>query len=189
LAQGVNGAQIYGLQEAYESALGMKAKEVKPTTSFRGCLNIGDTINHTDRSVAISVHMYPYVMEAKAPAAKKWSTLSNLAQSDGSSTSDLPPLSHAVQMIRKYVVKNSDTTDQQSHTDTAKDGDTPMGDGHPGMRDNKSDEVDANVLEKVYPFGKTLVKITADEEAYLKQSTSPGMWVYGFLSKSAVSCI
>jgi hypothetical protein len=183
LAQGVTGAQIYGLQEAYENAQGMKVKEVKPTTSFRGCLNIGDTVHHTDRSVAISVHMYPYVTEAKAPAAKKWSTLSNLTQSDGSSTSDLPPLSHAVHMIRKYVVKNSDTPD------TAKDGDTPMGDGLPGTRDNKSNEVDANVLEKVYPFGKTLVKITAAEEAYLQQSTSPGMWVYGFLSKSAVSCI
>lgn len=90
-------------------------------------------------------------------------------------------------MIRKYVVKNSDTPDEPSPAGTAKDGDTPMEDSQPGTRNNKSNEVDANVLEKVYPFGKTLVKISADEEAYLKLDTSPGMWVYGFLSKSAVS--
>ncbi|CAO3576904.1 unnamed protein product [Absidia cylindrospora] len=181
LSDNVDGATMYSIEEAYESAKGMKTKEVKPTPSYRGFLNIGDPVKYSDRSLAIGIHMYPHMMEAKAPAMKKWSTLSDLALDNdqaGSSSSEPRTLSHGVEMIRQYRVKEDDTSKTETPTPANLDTQEPQQDA--------TDVVDENELEKVYPFGKTLVKITQEEEDYLQLKTSSGMWIYGFMSKSAV---
>ncbi|KAI8082883.1 SPOC like C-terminal domain-containing protein [Halteromyces radiatus] len=171
LSQTVPGATIHSIHEAYENAKGMKTKEIKPMPSYRGFLYLGDPRMYDQRALSININMFPLTSVAHPPAAKKWSTLSDLVQNKNNDASSSPRhLTHAVNMIRKYRLKdtgNNTDTQQPAHDDSFLD-------------------VDPNTLEKVYPFGKTLVKITAEEEEYLRIQTTPGMWIIGFLGKDAV---
>ncbi|KAI8379437.1 SPOC like C-terminal domain-containing protein [Radiomyces spectabilis] len=179
---------IYSLEEAYETASAFRTKEVRPTPAFRGFLQLGDPKQYPDTSLAISVFMYARTYEYRLPSAKKWSALSDTAE-------DLPAseLTHQVTMERRYKLKPSNYTGRKGTDADGDDNEADQGEpaasgaGQQESTDNdtsKQDEPGAEVaetdLERAYMYGKTVLKLSEEEERYLQLETEPGMTILGF---------
>lgn len=145
---------------------------MRPTPIFRGFLHLGNNETYGTRALTASVNMYAYTSEVKPPAAKKWSTLSdlNLANRESLSTSGSMATkpSYRVETERRYRIKNT-------------------GDISSTQMDVDINALTDDTMEKAYCFGKSLVQVTREEEDALVLPTSPGMWIHGFYKKSAVS--
>ncbi|KAI9302799.1 SPOC like C-terminal domain-containing protein, partial [Cunninghamella echinulata] len=171
IIKNIPNGSIHSLSEAYESTQEFKTKEMRPTPIFRGFLHLGNNETYGTRALTASVNMYAYTSEVKPPAAKKWSTLSdlNLANRESLSTSDSMATkpSYRVETERRYRIKN-------------------IGDISSTQMDVDINALTDDAMEKAYCFGKSLVQVTREEEDALVLPTSPGMWIHGFYKKSAV---
>ncbi|KAF8985542.1 ATP-dependent DNA helicase II subunit 2 [Entomortierella lignicola] len=150
---------IFSIDEALDITSQFYSKKVKPTSVYRGTLNLGDPETHPDTSLSISVQMFPSIMEAKLPTTKKYSTLSE------SRADDLPE-GHTgiVNQSRTYKLKV---------TSANADGDI-----------EEETEVPADALEKAYMYGKTIVPIRSVDLDVYKLRTAKGLTILGFFAAS-----
>lgn len=143
-----------------------RIKPVKPVTTFRGSLTIGDE-THYKNTVQIPVERYPRTKQARAPGATKFSEASEqqtmvaqasqLHRRDGNYQADIPASTHQVLPARSYKLKDGTEVE------------------------------DKNLLERGYNYGRTIVPMSRADEEFLKFKTQPGLQVLGFLEAEAAS--
>ncbi|KAI8576665.1 hypothetical protein K450DRAFT_256125 [Umbelopsis ramanniana AG] len=149
---------IIPMKDAVDMLSTFKVKTVNPTPVFRGELLLGDAAAHPLESLSVPVFMYARTYEAKLPTAKKWSALSDTHAGEQA-------LTHDVGKEVSYKIKGSN---KQAN------GATEQG------------NINSYDLEHAYPFGKSLVVITAEDEKFMKIETKAGMFILGFLSASSI---
>lgn len=146
---------------------------------------LGDPAAHPLESLSVPVFMYARTYEAKLPTAKKWSALSDMQAGSQS-------LTHDVGKEVSYKVKGSNKQANGGGDLEAQTAQSEMN----GSAEASTSEAAADVgninsydLEHAYPFGKSLVVITAEDEKFMKIETKAGMFILGFLSASSVRVI
>ncbi|CAO3668533.1 unnamed protein product [Umbelopsis ramanniana] len=174
--------EIIPMKDAVDMLSTFKVRTVNPTPVFRGELLLGDPAAHPPESLSVPVFMYARTYEAKLPTAKKWSALSD-TQAGGQS------LTHDVGKEVSYKVKGSNKEANGGGDSEAQTAESVVN----GSAEASTSEAAADLgninsydLEHAYPFGKSLVVITAEDEKFMKIETKAGMFILGFLSASSI---
>ncbi|OZJ05657.1 hypothetical protein BZG36_01514 [Bifiguratus adelaidae] len=173
LSEFVAGASgtLLTLQEALDESNAFRVKKVKPTTTYRGTLDLGDPIQHPDTAINIPVHMYPRTKEAKPPGAKKWSVLAESAAMEPSTSQGAVSRTHEVTLSRTYKLKP--TEDEAGDIN--------------GIADLEGEQdIAQEDLEKAYSYGRTLVPIRKVDEEVLKLRTHKGLSILGFVKSDTL---
>ncbi|KAI8590134.1 SPOC like C-terminal domain-containing protein [Geranomyces variabilis] len=150
----------------------LRSREVRPSPVFRGPLVIGDTELYPERSISIPVAAYNKTAQATLPTAKKWSSLAE-------NIPDAPRMDESfgrVDMERKYKFVAAEDLDPNNV-------DAGAATGAPDEEDADVDKAD---LVKAYKYGKTLVPLSAEDEAAMKLRTVKGMSIIGFVKRELV---
>lgn len=142
-----------------------RIKPVRPVTTFRGILSIGDE-EKFGNSIQMAVERYPKTKQAKVPSASKFSTASETKsiiasasqgyRSDQAQSEDIKA-THQVVPSRTYKLQDGEELEDRSQ------------------------------LEKGYSYGKTIVPVTKADEDFLQFESKAGLQILGFLDAGAVS--
>lgn len=150
--------------EVVESMATPRIKTVRPVTTFKGILSIGNADTFTN-AVQINVERYPKTKQAKAPAATKFSLAAETRSvhmqasqkpEDDSGRDDFLGTTHQVVPSRAYKLQDGQELAGRSQ------------------------------LEKGYSYGKTIVPISKADEDFLKFETQVGLQILGFLEAENV---
>lgn len=150
--------------EVAESLNTPRIKPVRPVTTFRGSLTIGDPQKFAN-TIEISVERYPKTKQAKTPSASKFSvaaeTHSVIAQASqvgthGEGGDDEARPTHQVLPSRTYKLQDGEE-----------------------LADNSQ-------LEKGYAYGKTVVPISRADEDFLQFETTASLQILGFVDADTV---
>lgn len=143
--------------EVAESILTPRIRPVRPVTTFRGTLTIGDPTNFAN-TVEIPVERYPKTKQAKTPTASKFSAaaethaiIAHASQRNGPQQEGEPGPTHQVLPARVYKLQDGEEL------------------------------ADSSQLEKGYAYGKTVVPISQADEDFLKFPTTVGLAILGFI--------
>jgi ATP-dependent DNA helicase 2 subunit 2 len=168
---------IIDLKDALDQLSTFKVKNVNPTPVFRGDIILGDKEAHPDEALSIPVFMYARTYESKLPTAKKWSALSEMQENKIQwPTHDVgKEVSFRVKGSKSSADEGQASVTQADNEDANETGETSA----PLLSDQD--------LERAYPFGKSLVVVTQEDERFMKMSTRAGMFIIGFLSATKVS--
>lgn len=166
---------IIDLKDALDQLSTFKVKSVNPTPVFRGDIILGDKQAHPDEALSIPVLMYARTYEFKPPTAKKWSALSEMQ--DNKTQWPTHDVGKEVAFRVKGSKSSSEANGQSSVTQADNDDDGES--SRPLLGDQD--------LERAYPFGKSLVVVTQEDERFMKMSTRAGMFIIGFLNATKVS--
>lgn len=152
------------MEEVISAMANPRIKPVRPVTTFRGILSIGDE-EKFGNSIQIAVERYPKTKQAKVPSASKFSTASEtksiIASASQSYRSDQngpgqAQATHQVIPSRTYKLQDGEELDDRSQ------------------------------LEKGYSYGKTIVPVTKADEDFLQFESKAGLQILGFLDSGAV---
>lgn len=192
-----NNVEMIMLNDAADQLSTFSIKNVHPTPVFRGDLNLGDVVEHPHQSLVVPVFMYARTYEAKLPTAKKWSALSETQTEEKFLTHDVGkevaykikgssnPVSNddasAVQTVDSYANGSAEaSTSASASAPTQASTSAPTSASAAG-------QITYEDLERAYPFGKSLVVITEEDEKFMKLSTKAGLFILGFVSADKVS--
>lgn len=177
------------LADALAENMEFHTKQVRPTPAFRGYLTLGDPTQDLETSLSIDFHMYAKTYPQRPPTGKKWSALSEGPPSSSAGTK----ASHEVIMEMKYRKKPSGGTrtaseNNNNNNDNTASTNTQGGEESMDVQQEQAEgeEIEPEALEKAFMFGKSIVTINSEIEAYLRLHTEPGMKILGFLSRDAV---
>ncbi|KAJ2956340.1 hypothetical protein NQZ79_g7801 [Umbelopsis isabellina] len=165
---------IIDLKDALDQLSTFKVKSVNPVPVFRGDIILGDKEAHPDEALSIPVLMYARTYEYKLPTAKKWSALSEMQ--DNKNQWPTHDVGKEVSFRVKGSKSSSEVNGQSSVTQADNDDDGES--SAPLLSDQD--------LERAYPFGKSLVVVTQEDERFMKMSTRAGMFIIGFLNATKV---
>jgi ATP-dependent DNA helicase 2 subunit 2 len=176
--------EIIPMKDAVDMLSTFKVKTVNPTPVFRGELLLGDAAAHPLESLSVPVFMYARTYEAKLPTAKKWSALSDMNTGE-------QPLTHDVGKEVSYKIKGSNKQangngNGDSEAQTAESDLNGSAEASTSKGVTEQGNINSYDLEHAYPFGKSLVVITEEDEKFMKIETKAGMFILGFLSASSV---
>jgi ATP-dependent DNA helicase 2 subunit 2 len=146
-------------------------KSVRPTTSYKGTLTLGDVGKYPDTSLQLEVERYPKIMPVKAPPAK-----SVVVKPEFSSDTVGPSVSpHATAKAEED--KGLAATVKRTHSYQVEDASAPG-----GKRD-----VDGEQLEKGFEYGRTAVHISNEDMEAATIPTWQCLDIVGFVSAKSVS--
>jgi ATP-dependent DNA helicase 2 subunit 2 len=188
-----NNVEMIMLNDAADQLSTFNIKNVHPTPVFRGDLNLGDVVQHPHQSLVVPVFMYARTYEAKLPTAKKWSALSE-------TQTDEKFLTHDVGKEVAYKIKGSsnpvsnEDASADSYANGSAEASTSASASAPTQASTSAPtsasaagQITYEDLERAYPFGKSLVVITEEDEKFMKLSTKAGLFILGFVSADKVS--
>ena len=175
--------ELLNLKDALDQLSTFKARVVNPTPVFRGDLMLGSVEEHPHETMVIPVQMYARTYEAKMHTAKKWSSLSELHGELEFPTHDV-----GKEVTFKIKGKSNSTLDNEaSEAQTADSIASASTSASAAIRTSAEQHITNQDLERAYPFGKSLVVITEEDEKFMKLSTKAGMHILGFLNADKVS--
>lgn len=152
--------------EVAQSLVIPRVKPVRPVTTFRGILSIGDATRFSN-TIQINVERYPKTKQGKVQPASKIS---------------------AAAETRSVIVQAS-----QSQSNVSASHDEAMRSTHqvvPSRIYKLSDGVelaDRSLLEKGYNYGRTIVPVSKADEDFLQFESKASLQVLGFLDAGSVS--
>jgi ATP-dependent DNA helicase 2 subunit 2 len=144
-------------------------KSVRPVTTYKGTLTLGDVARFPDTSLLLEVERYPKIMPVKAPSAKN--VVVKPEFSSGTVGPSAPPamakqeddsLAAAVKRARSYQVEDASAPG--------------------GKRD-----VDGEQLERGYEYGRTAVNVSKEDMEVATIPTRQCLDIVGFVSAKTVS--
>ncbi|GAB7339732.1 hypothetical protein MBLNU457_6297t1 [Dothideomycetes sp. NU457] len=163
LAEGCNG--VCGtLVQAIEELSIPRIKTVRPITSYKGYLTLGNPEDY-DTAMAIDIERYPKVMVAKPPTASSFVIRSDMAPGESTQPSSLPD--EGTNGDGLAGVKNARTYQ------------VPDESAPGGKRD-----FEAESLAKGYAYGSTAVYISESDRNVTTYETKPGMDIIGFVDRN-----
>lgn len=175
--------ELLNLKDALDQLSTFKARVVNPTPVFRGDLMLGSVEEHPHETMVIPVQMYARTYEAKMHTAKKWSSLSELHGELEFPTHDV-----GKEVTFKIKGKSNSTLDNEaSEAQTADSIASASTSASAAIPTSAEQHITNQDLERAYPFGKSLVVITEEDEKFMKLSTKAGMHILGFLNADKVS--
>jgi len=146
-------------------------KSVRPVTTYKGTLTLGDVGKFPDTSLQLEVERYPKIMLLRAPTAKQFvvkaefasDTVGPSAQSSATAKPEEDPDSlTAVKRARSYQVDDASAPG--------------------GKRD-----VEADQLERGYEYGRTAVNVSKEDLETVTLQTRQCLDIVGFVSAKTVS--
>jgi ATP-dependent DNA helicase 2 subunit 2 len=140
-------------------------KPVRPVTTYKGTLTLGDVAKFPDTSLQLEVERYPKIMLLKAPSAKSVVVQSECAADQAPAMAkpeDDVSLAAAVKRARSYQVDDNNAPG--------------------GKRD-----VDATQLERGYEYGRTAVNVSKEDMEVATIPTQQCLDIVGFVSAEKVS--
>ena len=146
-----------------------RLKTVKPVTSYKGQLTLGDPSKY-ETALCIDVERYPKVMVAKAPTASKYVVRSGL-EPGGSSTQ-----SSATMRNDAMDVDDSLAAVKQARSYQVDDAEAPGG----------KREVAVEELAKGYEYGRTAVPISESDFNVVRLESSASLDIVGFVDARQV---
>jgi len=151
---------VFGtLAEAIHELGKPRLKKVRPVTSFRGELTLGNLETY-DAAFSINVERYPRTAIAKPISASSYTTKTEKPGSDGEVSGD----GLASKGTDLQAVKNARA--YQIEDDAAAGG---------------TMDIEKEQMEKGYNYGRTVVPISATDEAITVLETEPGLQIVGFV--------
>lgn len=126
-------------------------KKVNPVSTFRGDLKLG--------SLVMPITMYTKIMEAKPPAAKKWS---GLAEAVG--PPERGPTFGQVMLDRSYSRVQANEEAQVDYN-----------------------QIDRAELIRAYRYGKDLIPFSQEDEEACRPATEKSMIALGFVKLSSIA--
>lgn len=185
-AAGDHLAVLGTLQQAVAEMSRPRLKSVRPVPSYRGTLTLGDVSaadgddrNPLSPSLSIDVERYPRTAIAKPVSASRFAVQqqqqgkAEADGGDGGAASDAalhqpeaprvkPEQLQTVTQARAYQVDRLDEAGQKM-------------------------DIDRDVMEKGYKYGRTVVPISATDEAVTVYPTEPSMQIVGFIAAPKAS--
>lgn len=145
------GGKFGTMQEALDWLSVPRIKTVRPVTTYKGQLQLGDPEND-DTLLSIDIERYPKTMIAKPPTASSF-----VLRQDGSSPADGMEV---VRSLRTYTVEHKD---------------------HPNSSAEGRIDVARDELARGFQYGKTAVHIAESDENITKMETEQGYQIIGFV--------
>ena len=145
------GGKFGTMQEALDWLSIPRVKTIRPMTTYKGQLQLGDPEND-EILLSIDVERYPKVMLAKPPTASSF-----VLRQDGSSQANGMEVVHN---LRNYIVDHKD---------------------HPNADAEGKLDVAREDLAKGFQYGRTAVHMAASDENITKMETEQGYQIIGFV--------
>jgi ATP-dependent DNA helicase 2 subunit 2 len=145
------GGNFGTMQEAIDWLSVPRIKAVRPVTTYKGQLLLGDPEND-ETLLSIDIERYPKTMIAKPPTASSF-----VLKQDGSSQVEGMEV---VRNLRTYTVEHKD---------------------HPSASAEGKLDVNRDELARGYLYGKTAVHIAESDENITKMETEQGYQIIGFV--------
>lgn len=182
-AAGDHLAVLGTLQQAVAEMSRPRLKSVRPVPSYRGTLTLGDVSaadgddkNPPSPSLSIDVERYPRTAIARPVSATRFAVQQGKSEAgggDGDAASGAalhqpegrrvkPEQLQTVTQARAYQVDRFDEAGQKM-------------------------DIDRDVMEKGYKYGRTVVPISATDEAVTVYPTEPSMQIVGFIAAPKAS--
>ena len=145
------GGKFGTMQEAFDWLAVPRIKAVRPVTTYKGSLQLGDP-EDDDTLLSIDIERYPKTMIARPPTASSF-----VLRQDGSSQADGMEV---VRNLRTYTVEHKDHENASAE----------------GKIDVSRDE-----LARGFQYGKTAVHMAESDENITKMETEQGYQIIGFI--------
>lgn len=155
-------------KDALDSLERLSTKQVKPTTTFRGLLSLGDCEKYGEMTLSIPIFVYNKTSELKLPSAKKWSDLADKVPDNVKK----PENFGSVQQDTVYrFVPDEDGEDTTTSTEKS----AAVG-----------EQVDKEDLIRAYRFGQHWIPFTKEDEDLSALQTTKKLDIIQFTSSSNV---
>lgn len=152
---------VFGtLQEAISELGNPRLKKTRPVASFKGNLTLGDPSKY-ENALVINVERYPRTMIAKPVSASAYVMKTESGEAGGASTGDIA-----------FDGSNSNLQEVKQTRTYHVDDDNVLG----GKMD-----IDKDLMEKGYSYGRAIVPISTTDEAITLFETEPGLQIIGFI--------
>ncbi|KAF8418820.1 putative Ku family DNA helicase [Tirmania nivea] len=158
---------VYGtLAEAVEELARPRLKKVRPVPSYRGILTLGD-YRKDDTAMSLEVERYPRTMIAKPISASSFVQKSKPEGENGEGPSVRRDIKEEEDDDKKMsYVKNERTYHVKDETE-----------------EGVKKEVDRDLLEKGYMYGRAVVPISGTDESITILETDPSYEILGFVPR------